>query len=371
MRYCKRCIQPDTRPGIKFDSEGICPPCRFAERHEAIDWTARRRELEEIAELGRKQNVSGYDLIVGVSGGKDSTRQALFVRDELNLKPLLVSCAYPPEQQTERGANNLGNLISLGFDCISVCPDPQVWKKMMREGFLRHGNWAKSTEMALYASAPKIAIAYHIPLICLGENPAIALGALEVGSVTGDANKMKDSFTLQGGPESVKTDDIIEQDLLWYRYPTDDEMAWGRLKIFYLGFYIKDFTRFKNAEIAQAHGLEIRDDAPEDIGDNYGFEALDDDFVVVNQMLKYFKYGFGKITDQASEAIRLGMMTRAEAVDLANRYDGRCAPRYINQFCQYLQISERQFWDVADKLRHPDIWEKDTRGEWRKKMALA
>ena len=61
------------------------------------------------------------------------------------------------EQFYEIGARNLANLISLGFDCISVSPNPQVWKKLMREGFLRFGNWCESTETALYASAPKAA----------------------------------------------------------------------------------------------------------------------------------------------------------------------------------------------------------------------
>lgn len=370
MRYCKRCIQPDTRPGIVFDNDGICPACCFAQQHELIDWPARKRELEEIAKFGRKHNVSGYDCIVAVSGGKDSTRQSLYMRDELGLNCLLVSCAYPPEQQTERGAYNLGNLISLGFDCIAVSPDPQVWKKMMREGFLKYGNWAKSTETALYATVPKVAISYHIPLLCYGENPAIALGAMEVGSITGDANKLKHSYTLQGGPAAVKTSDITQQDLFWYSYPTNDEMEWAKLKIFFLGYYVKDFSRFYNAEFSIAHGLEIRNDPYEDIGDCFGFEALDDDFVIVNQMLKYFKYGFGKVTDQASEAVRLGRMTREEAIFLAKKYDGKCALRFIQKFCKYLEISEEKFWEVANRFRNPDIWGKNTNGSWKLKFEI-
>jgi N-acetyl sugar amidotransferase len=371
MRYCKKCVQPDTRPGIQFDSEGVCPPCRFAEQTEKIDWQARRRELEEIAAFGKKYNVSGFDCIIGVSGGKDSTRQSLFVRDELGLKPLLVSCTYPPEQQTERGAHNLGNLISLGFDCISVSPDPKVWKRLMRQGFLKFGNWCKSTEMALYASAPKIAIAYHIPLIFLGENPAIALGDLGVGSITGDANKMKYCHTLGGGnPDGLREEGIREQDLFWYRYPSDEEMEWAKMRIVYLGYYIKDFTRFKNAEVSVAHGLQIRSDPPLDTGDAFGFEALDDDFVIVNQMLKYFKFGFGKTTDQASEAVRFGLMTRDKAVELINKYDGKCAKRFIGRFCRYLEISEEEFWKVADSFRNKAIWQFNAQGSWELKEPI-
>src|SRR5437879_5255677 len=114
MRYCTSCLQPDTRPNIRFGDDGRCYPCILASRPEPIDWEARRKELEGIAEFGRRNNVSGFDCIIGVSGGKDSLRQALYARDELGLKPLLVSCNYPPEQQTERGAHNLANLITLG-----------------------------------------------------------------------------------------------------------------------------------------------------------------------------------------------------------------------------------------------------------------
>lgn len=371
MRYCKKCVQPDTRPGIRFDAEGVCPACRFAQEFPVVDWDVRRREIEEIADWARKRNVSGYDCIIGVSGGKDSTRQSIYVRDELGLKPLLVSCTYPPEQQTERGAHNLANLISLGFDCISVSPDPKTWRVLMRQGFLKFGNWCKSTEMALYASAPKIAIEYHIPLIFLGENPATSLGDLDIGSTTGDANKMKYCHTLEGGnPGPLLTKETKEKDIYWYHYPSDEEMDWADLKIVFLGYYIRDFTRFKNAEFSVARGLMIRDDPPEDIGDNYGFEALDDDFVVVNQMLKYFKFGFGKVTDQASEAIRLGMMTRDEAIELVKKYDGKCAVRFIKRFCDYLQITEEEFWRTAESFRNKEIWEKDANGKYRLKVAL-
>lgn len=347
--------------------------CNFAKETEKIDWEKRRRELQEIAEFGRKNNVSGYDCIIGVSGGKDSTRQSLFVRDELGLKPLLVSCQYPPEQLVQRGANNISNLVSLGFDCITVSPNPQIWKKLMLQGFLKYGNWCKSTEMALYACAPKMAIAYHIPLIFLGENPAIALGDTGVGSLTGDANKMKYYHTLGGGDpkkSNLLIEEIKDQDLILYTYPPDDEMEWAKLKIVYFGYYIKDFTRFRNAEFAVEKGLQIRKDPPEEIGDIYGFGALDEDFVVVNQMLKYLKFGFGQVTDQLAEAVRLKMMDRKKAIRIVKKYDGKCADRFIKRFCNYLGIGEAEFWRIAESHRNKDVWKKDSQGRWKLKVEI-
>lgn len=102
IRLCKRCVNPSTRPNIFFDEEGICPVCRFEEekRKAVIDWEVRRRELEEICQWGRANSKSSYDCIVTVSGGKDSTRQAMYARDEFMMKPLLVNCAYPLSNYT-------------------------------------------------------------------------------------------------------------------------------------------------------------------------------------------------------------------------------------------------------------------------------
>lgn len=363
------CVQPDTRPNIRFE-DGICPACRFAEANRnEVDFDARWQELQQIAEMARASNVSGYDCIIGVSGGKDSTRQALIARDQLGLKPLLVSCTYPPEQQTERGARNLANLITLGFDCISVSPDPKLWKLLMRESFLRYGNWCKSTEMALYASAPIVSIAYHIPVIFLGENPAITLGELGVGT-TGVANASKHSNTLTEGPLTWGVENLTPQQLFWYDYPSDEDMEAAAMKIYYLGYYVRDFSRFENARVSVENGLEIRHEPPEEIGDYYGFEALDDDFVVMNQMLKHMKFGFGKVTEQVAEATRLGMMTRAKAVELVRKFDGRCAERYIQKFCDYLEITLEQFWQTAERFRNLDIWKKNEQGQWELKVPL-
>lgn len=370
MRYCKRCVQPDTRPGIKFDENGVCPPCLFMEYFNEIDWDSRKRDLDKIVEFGRSKNISGYDCIIGVSGGKDSTRQAMYVKDVLKMKPLLVCCTYPPEQVTDRGAQNIANLISLGFDAITVSPAAQAWKKMVRKGFLKYGNWAKSTEMALYASLPRVAIAYQIPLVFLGENPAIHFGELGVKSTNWDANRSKYSNTIASGPDTFLGDDITEEALICYRYPTDEEMVLANLQIVYLGYFWKDFTKVENGAFSVANGIEIRNDLPDNIGGIHPFDALDDDFVIVNQMIKYLKFGFGKVNDEVCELVRWGKIPREKAVDLVNKYDGKCSDYYVKKFCDYIDITETEFWQIAESYRNKDIWEKDAKGNWQLKVKL-
>lgn len=45
MRYCKKCVMPDTRPGIYFNDEGICQGCLTELKKDETDWDARSNDL--------------------------------------------------------------------------------------------------------------------------------------------------------------------------------------------------------------------------------------------------------------------------------------------------------------------------------------
>ena len=83
MKICKNCIQPDTRPGIFFDKNQICGSCLWHQEKHKINWLERERELKEIAVWAKQSTKSNYDCVIGVSGGKDSTKQAIIDRDKL------------------------------------------------------------------------------------------------------------------------------------------------------------------------------------------------------------------------------------------------------------------------------------------------
>ncbi|QUL37340.1 hypothetical protein [Erythrobacter sp. JK5] len=122
MKYCSNCLQPDTRPNTVFTPEGICPACDYWDRLRDVDWQERYEILEDLLSNYPRRPGQHWDCIIGVSGGKDSTRQALWVRDKLGLRPLLVTLTYPPEQVTERGVDNVSTLIEHGFDLVMSAP---------------------------------------------------------------------------------------------------------------------------------------------------------------------------------------------------------------------------------------------------------
>ena len=104
---------------------------------------------------------------------------------------------------------------------------------------------------------------------------------------------------------------LKKKKMYWYDYPKDEELKKSKIKLIYLGYYISNFDDDTNSKIAKQNGLEFRtgeDADPLLTGSLTSYDALDDDFVFVNQMLKYMKYGFGKVTQQLSGFIRAGFI---------------------------------------------------------------
>ena len=346
MKYCKKCLQPDTRPNTAFTDDGICPACNYFHKLGQVDWQERTEILLDIAKDFPKSNRHDFDCIIGVSGGKDSVRQAVFVRDKLGLNPLLACLSYPPEQVTQRGVDNLSTLINLGFDCVVSNLAPETWRKLMRHSFKKFTNWGRSTELALFSSVPQLAIQYDIPLILWGENPGLQLGDLKTLGKTGyDGNNLRDMNTLSGGGLEWITDHYEDMgDLIPYRYPSKEMFDQARIQIVYLGWFLGDWSFVNNASYSCLDGIHIRDDSVENTGDLFGVTSLDEDWVTLNQMIKYYKFGFGRVTDYANEGIRNNQMTRDEAIQIVEKYDGSCSDEYIKSFCDYIEITVDQFW---------------------------
>ncbi len=353
MNYCKICIQTDTRPNTKFSKDGICPSCNYFNSLKKVDWDRRFGILKDLVDQHkqRKENKfnSKFDCIIGVSGGKDSTRQALYIRDKLKLRPLLVCLAYPPEQVTKVGVKNLSNIINLGFDLEIISLAPKNWKKLLKDGFINYANFMKPSEQALFSSVPRLAIKYKIPLIFWGENPGLQVGDLGgAGKTEYDGNKMNFINTLKGGRlDWMYNLGYNHKDIINFEFPSEKEFKKNKLQIVYLGWFWKDWNIRSNGTTAALNGLNLRKDNFKNTQDLYGVFSLDEDWVTLNQMIKYYKFGFGRVTEYLNEDIRLGKISRERAIKIAEKYDGACGDKYIKSFCKYIGISKEFFWKIV------------------------
>lgn len=358
MNYCKRCLNPDTRPQIHFNEEGICRACLWEEEKKTIDWEARKEELislsYEAKEIAYERKT--YDAVLGVSGGKDSLFTALYVKEILGLNCLLVSAF--PDEITEIGEQNFNNLLSYGFDCIRVYVDINLVKKTMKEEFLKYCHFRKANEFPLWASTFTVAKEKNIPLVIQGENAALTLGAANGMNDDGDASTIYKTNTLAGESAIEHFSYIDPKYLQLFKFPDLIEWKQEGGKAIWLNYYVKEYSPYHNAQFAIKKGLKVRTEPMEDLGRIHPWTCLDSDYHILSQCHKYYKYGFGFATDEVCSDIREKRLTRDKGMELIKKYDGKCARRYIQKFCDFIGITEKEHWETVVKFKKYDPWNR-------------
>lgn len=361
MEYCKKCIMPDTRPSLTFDDEGVCDACRTAEAKKEIDWKARRKELEQILDRYRNKEGRNYDCIIPVSGGKDSHYQVIMMKEEFAMNPLCVTAAAT--RCTELGRRNLENMQQLGVDHILFTYNPQVRRKLTKIGFERLGDLCWPCHFGIFGYPVRVAVNYNVPLLIWGESSAQEYGgpaALRDHGVLDNEYLEHFGGSLGHGIEElVKEEDGIEKrDVFPYLYPTDEEIKKVGVTGLFLGYYL-GWDAKKQTEVDIQHGFNVSDRRC--VGALWNSENLDGRFVDIHDYLMYVKYGFGRATSQACIDIRHDRLTREEAIELVNEYDGEVET--VKEFCDYVGITEERFWEVVDSFTNKDIFKTDDNGK--------
>lgn len=365
IRYCTKCVYPETKPDLTFNEEGVCSAClAAAEKHAGIDWAQREVDFHEIVEHYKLKNgVNGYDCIVPVSGGKDSTYQAYFMKYICGMNPLCV--CFETTAVTELGQQNLDNLSEMGMDVIHFKKNSEVYRKMVVESFKRVGDEMWPNHIGIFTIPVLMAVKFNIPLIIWGENPQQEYGGPSLESVK---NRILNRSWLEefGGllgnriQDMIGVDGITEKELTPYFYPSDEEIERVGVTGVFLGHYFFWDAR-KQLEIVQQHGFKIKEDGPIE-GTYTNYENLDEKLVGLHDYLKYVKYGFGRASDHAALDIRNNRLTREEAIKLVNQYDGKYPHYAVNSFMEYAKMSKEAIDEVIDSYTNSVIFAQDEDG---------
>jgi len=362
LKYCVKCLFPDTKPDLNFDANGVCDACLAQQEKEKIDWENRRKELNEILTKYKNKNVSNYDCIIPVSGGKDSHFQTLVIKNEFGLNPLVVS--FHPRDFTDIGRKNLENLKSLGVDCIEFSTNPDVYKKLAKYGLMELGDPAWPEHIGIFTIPVRIAVAFNIPLLVWGENSQLEYG----GPASARRNPYLDLEWNKkfGGYFREKLDlkelgklGIKESELQFCQYPSDEEIRRVGVTGIFLGYYLKWDAR-KQVEIVKKHGFNVLEGPNEGTYTNY--ENLDTKYVGIHDYFKFLKFGYGRATDHASIDIRNGKMTREEGLKLVRKYEGKIPTKYLNEFLEEFELSSEELLKIFEKFTNKDLFKTDEEG---------
>jgi N-acetyl sugar amidotransferase len=354
VRYCTRCVLPDTRPDLTFDAEGVCDACRGHERRVEIDWAAREREFRQLVADVRSRR-HDYDCVIPVSGGKDSTWQVATCLD-YGLKALAVT--WRPPARTEIGQRNLDNLISLGVDHIDFSIDPEVERRFMLRAFERYGSTAIPMHMALFNIPLLLALRYCVPLVVWGENSAVEYGgdAALKGHLLDRAWLRRYGVTQGTTWEDWISPDLTSRDLAPYKGPTDDELRAAEIRAVFLGHYFP-WDPATSLRVARAHGFQARAGGP--LTGIYDYADIDDDFIALHHWMKWYKFGFTRAFDNLSIEIRNGRVTRDEAIALLASLGPQRPDEGIGRFAEFARISVARFDEIAESFRNTSLWKRD------------
>ncbi len=342
MRYCTKCILPESAETLQFDEAGVCNVCRQAEiKHEEIDWDARRKILDEIADQYRGKNQ--YDCIVPFSGGKDSTFQLWFIVKELRLKPLVVRFnhwGYRPGVEE----NNIRTFKKLGADVLEFTPNWQVVKKLMLVSLKETGDFCWHCHTGVFAHTMQIAVKYNIPLVIWGEATSEYRAyhdprELEVL----DQKKFDEAVNL--GIDADKMYDLLgrevdRRELMPFQFPKKEELDKLGAKAVYLGNYIKWNTKNQVKIIKEELGWQGQ--RVEGIPPQYDYEKIECRWQGIRDYCKYIKRGHGRTNHLACIDIRNGDLDRDTGMKLAEEYDGK-KPASLNRFLKVIDITEAEF----------------------------
>jgi N-acetyl sugar amidotransferase len=355
LKYCRRCILPDTRPYLVFNEAGICNACESHGTKRTIDWPARERGFREVVAHARARS-TGYDCLIPVSGGKDSTWQVVKCL-EYGLNPLAVTWKTPG--RTRVGERNLANLVSLGVDHIDYQVSPAVERKFVYESLCRFGSTAIPMHMAIFNIPAKIAVRFGIPLIIWGENSAFEYGGTEE-ECTGfrlDAAWLRRHGVTHGTTaQDWVSGTLSRSELTPYFGPTAQELEGSGITAVFLGYYF-EWDPEKTRAVAAAHGFVANPDGART--GLYDYADIDDDFISIHHWLKWYKFGFTRLYDNLSLEIRNERLSRDQALAVVRRTGDVTPYDDIQKLCGFIGISAEHFFEVCEKFRNTGIWFRD------------
>ena len=364
LTYCTNCVMPSTKPDLQFDGEGVCSACRNYQAREAVDWDARRDELQHIVSRF-KGDGTDWDCIVPVSGGKDSTYQVLRTL-ELGLNPLCVTATTC--DLSAIGRSNIENIKHLGVDYMEFSPNKLVRARLNRIGLTEVGDISWPEHVGIFTIPVRAAVQFNIRLLIWGENSQNEYG----GPAAAAENNVLTRRWLEefGGLLGLRVADLSEtygierRHLLPYQYPSDADLQRVGVTGLFLGYYLP-WDGLSNALLAQANGFHTYDRAIE--GSMVNYENLDNHQTGIHDYFKFLKFGFSRATDIACMHVRRGRISRKDALAVVMRSDGKFPWSYLGkplpEILEPLEMTVDEFVTVCDRFTNKKLFKRDGAGK--------
>ena len=359
---------PDTRPGLKFDDNGVCYACLHFKKQKEIDWKNRWSQLEKLCDKFRGCNGDSYDCAIAVSGGKDSHFQVYILKEKLGMNPLLLSVTNI--EWTETGWKNFNNISdTFGCDIISFHPNVKVARKMFRKSFEQLGSPTWYQDYLMYSFPVKMCMKLGIQFLIYGEDVNYTYGG-KFNVETPSALKQIDNGIVEPmWNKWLDGKEITKKDINFAKSPSIEECKKAKLDPIYLSYYLP-WNSVHNYQVAKRLGFRHLSHEHKREGFLENYDQVDSLSTLINIHLKYLKFAHANATDVASRWIRYGLKTREEMIPIVEENDGILDQQVIDNFCGFVGINVKEFWNMLDKWHNPKFFKQDKDGVWHKKFRV-
>lgn len=364
IKYCRKCLLPETKPHLYIDEEGICDACRNYEERKEVDWNERKKELIKLLDKYKSKDGSNWDCVIPVSGGKDSTYQVIKML-EFGMNPLCVTATTC--DLSDIGRKNIENIKRLGVDYIELTNNRIIRAKLNKIGLKQVGDISWPEHVSIFTIPVRVATQFNIPLIIWGENPQNEFG----GPAAASENNILDRRWLEefGGLLGMRVTDLVEiegiekKNIIPYTYPKDDELKKVGVTGLFLGYYIP-WDGYSNTLIAENNGFISYNTIVE--GSIVDYENLDNHQTGIHDYFKFLKFGYGRGTDIASLHIRRARIAREDALKMVKKHDGKFPWTYLGKtledILKPLDITVDEFVKICDKFTNKKLFLTDKNG---------
>lgn len=285
-----------------------------------------------------------YDMLIPVSGGKDSHWQVSLALD-IGLKPLLVT--FAPSIPTTLGTHNLNNIGSLGADHFVVHSNLELHKQLVLQGMRLFGSPAIPMHLQIFHTSRALAEKFSIPSVFWGENCA-----LEYGSVDNSLIRLPYSESwFQNFGNTFNTDskfwasELSLPSIKLSNY--NDATSNSNIECDFFGNYFS-WDPLKTSSVATRLGFKF---PTSPVLGFYSFSDLDDLLLILHHHMKFVKFGVRRAEDNLSIEIRQGRISREEALSKLNDLgEQKLEYDYIQLVSNYLDITIDELCSIIESF---------------------
>ena len=359
---------PNTRPGIIFDADGVCIACKNYEKQQRTDWDKRMLEFEKLCSKYRGKYGNKYDCAIAVSGGKDSHYQVYYVKEVMKMNPVLL--AVGNIDWTETGRKNLANLSdTFSCDIISIIPNHNIARIMSKRAFIEIGSPTWYADALIYAYPYRMTMQLGLKLLFYGENVNYTYGGKFIEETPSAMMQPLNDVVKPLWETWFKNGQVSRKEMESAKQPSIKECKEYGLEPVYLSYYLP-WDSYHNFDVAKRWGFQqlIHEYTRE--GTIEQFNQIDSISYLLNQYLKYPKFGHASATEIGSRAIRAGISTRNEMIPLVKQYDKILDQGIVEKFCDFIQMKPREFWKTMDKWYNKKLFYQDKDSVWHEKFEV-